>query len=76
MQIDSPRLHHEKSTRKRVFFNEVCLSVREVMLRIVKLLRSEVSVEVGGTLHFTLCQVQYFTAALPLLHLPQCGKLQ
>ena len=23
----------------------------------------------GGTLHFTLCQAQYFTAASPLLHL-------
>lgn len=33
----------EKSTRKGAFFNEVCLSAREVMLHIVKLLRSEVS---------------------------------
>ena len=39
------------------------------MLRIVKLLRSEVSAEVSGTLYFTLCQAQYFTAASPLLHL-------
>ncbi len=36
-----------------VFLNEVCLAAREVMLRIVKLLRSEVSAEVSGTLHFT-----------------------
>ena len=33
----------EKSTLGRAFFNEVFLSAREVMLRIVKLLRSEVS---------------------------------
>jgi len=45
------------------FGNEVCLSAREVMLRIVKPLRCEVSAEVGGTLHFTLCKAQYFTAA-------------
>ena len=41
----------------------------KVMLRIVKLLRSEVPEGVGGTLHFTLCAAQYFTAAVPLLHL-------
>ena len=48
----------EKSTLRRAFFNEVCLSTREVML------------------HFTLCQAQYFTAAMPRLHMPHCGKLQ
>ena len=58
------------------FLNEACLAareahfVREVMLRIVKRL-----LIVGGTLHFTLCQAQYFTAASPLLHLPHSGKL-
>ena len=31
----------------------MCLAAREVMLRIVKLLRSEVSAEVGDTLNFT-----------------------
>lgn len=36
-----------KNARKRAFFNEVFLAAREVMLRIVKLLRSEVSAEVG-----------------------------
>jgi len=35
----------------------------------VKLLRSEVPADVGGTLNFTLCEAQRFTAALPLLHL-------
>ena len=35
----------------------------------VKLLRSEVPAGVGGTLNFTLCVAQYFTAGLPLLHL-------
>ncbi|MBQ7047799.1 MAG: hypothetical protein IJN86_02525, partial [Clostridia bacterium] len=39
-------------------------SVREAMLRIVKCL-----LIVGGTLNFTLCEAQCFTAALPLLHL-------
>ena len=38
------------------FSNEVCLAACEAMLCIVKLLRSEVSAEVGGTLHFTLFQ--------------------
>jgi len=33
----------------------VCLAAREVMLRIVKLLRSEVPAGVGGTLNFTSC---------------------
>ena len=36
-----------------VLFNEVCLAAREVTLRVVKSLRSEVSADVGGTLHFT-----------------------
>ena len=31
----------------------MCLAAREIMLRIVKLLRSEVSVEVDGTLNLT-----------------------
>ena len=57
-------LTHEKSTREGAFFNEVCLSAREVMLRIVKLLRSEVSEEVSGTLFFTLRKAQYFTSSL------------
>ncbi|MBP3381116.1 MAG: hypothetical protein J6L00_00600 [Clostridia bacterium] len=35
----------------------------------MKLLRSEVPAGVGGTLNFTLCEAQCFTAALPLLHL-------
>ncbi|MBP3381119.1 MAG: hypothetical protein J6L00_00615 [Clostridia bacterium] len=35
----------------------------------MKLLRSEVPAGVGGTLNFTLCEAQYFTAATPLLHL-------
>ena len=74
--FESRQPSHEKSTRKRAFLGEVRLSAREVMLRIVKLLRSEFAAEAGGTLHFILCQAQYFTAALPLLHLPQCGKLQ
>ena len=39
-------------------------SVREAMLRIVKCL-----LIVGGTLNFTLCEAQHFTAASPLLHL-------
>ncbi|MGM9563908.1 MAG: hypothetical protein ACI3VQ_07530 [Faecousia sp.] len=39
--------------------------MREVMLRIVKRL-----LIVGGTLHFTLCQAQYFTAAQTLFHFP------
>ena len=30
---------------------------------------SEVPAGVGGTLNFTLCEAQYFTAASPLLHL-------
>ena len=53
------------------FSNEACLAareahfVREVMLCIVKRL-----LIVGGTLRFTLCQAQYFTAAQPLLHFP------
>ena len=53
------------------FLNEACLAaqeahfVRKVMLRIVKRL-----LIMGGTLHFTLCQAQYFTAAQPLLHFP------
>ena len=46
---------HKERTLRRAFFNEVCLSAREVMLRIVKLLRSEVSAEVSGTLCFTSC---------------------
>ena len=44
----------EKSTLRRAFFNEVCLAAREVMLRIVKPLRSEVPERVGA--HFTLFQ--------------------
>ena len=51
------------------FSNEACLReahfVHEVMLCIVKRL-----LIVGGTLRFTLCQAQYFTAAQPLLHFP------
>ena len=35
----------------------------------MKLLCSEVPAGVSGTLNFTLCKAQYFTAALPLLHL-------
>ena len=31
----------------------MCLAAREIMLRIVKLLRSEISVEVDGTLNLT-----------------------
>ena len=38
-------------------------SVREVCFA------SEVPAGVGGTLNFTLCEAQCFTAALPLLHL-------
>ena len=41
------------------------------MLRIVKLLRSEVSAEVGRTLYFTLRR-----AHTSLLHLAHSGKLQ
>ena len=52
-----------------LFLNEVCLAAREVTLRVVKLLRSEVPASVGGTLHFTLCAAQCFTAASPLLPL-------
>ena len=37
------------------FSNEVCLAACEVMLGIVKLLRSEAPAGVGGTLHFTSC---------------------
>ena len=33
----------------------MCLAAREVMLRIVKLLRSEEPAGVGGTLNFTSC---------------------
>ena len=69
--FESLILCHEKallSLDKRAFSNEVCLSAREVMLRIVKLLRSEVSADVSSTLHFTLYEVQHFTAALPQLH--------
>ena len=51
------------------FSNEVCLAAREVMLRMVKPLRSEVPEGVGGTLDFTSCVARTFTAALPLLHL-------
>ena len=40
--------------------------VREAMLRIVKRL-----LIVVGTLHFALCKTQCFTAASPLLHLPE-----
>ena len=48
----------------------MCLAARDVVLRTVKLLRSEVSPtgEVG-TLNCTLCVAQNFTAVLPLLHL-------
>ena len=55
--------------------NKVCLSAHEVMLRIVKLLRSEVSADVSGTLHFTLYEVQHFTAASPQLHFARSAKL-
>lgn len=44
-------------------FTEVCLAAREVMLRIVKLLTSEVSAEVSGTLNFILCKARYFAVA-------------
>lgn len=51
------------------------LSGREVMVRIVKLLRSEVSADVSSTLNFTLYEVQHFTAALPQLHFARSAKL-
>ena len=37
------------------FSNQVCLAAREVMLRIVKLLRSEMPAGVRDTLNFTSC---------------------
>ena len=43
--FESRQPSHEKSTRKRAFLGEVRLSAREVMLRIVKLLRGEVSLD-------------------------------
>ena len=67
--------YHCLAKDKRAFSNEVCLSGREVMLRIVKLLRSEVSADVSGTLNFTLYEVQHFTAALPQLHFARSAKL-
>ncbi len=45
------------------------------MLRIVKLLRSEVSADVSSTRNFTLYEVQHFTAALPQLHFARSAKL-
>lgn len=67
--------YHCLAKDKRAFSNEVCLSGREVMLRIVKLLRSEVSADVSSTLNFTLYEVQHFTAALPQLHFARSAKL-
>ena len=47
--------------RYTALLNEVCLAAREVMLRIVKLLRSEVPAGACGTLNFMLCEAQCFT---------------
>ena len=47
-----------------LFLSYVCLSAHEKMLRIVKLLRSEVSAEVGRTLYLTLRRAKYFTSSL------------
>ena len=41
--------------------SEECLAAREGMLRIVKLLRSEVPAGVSGTLCFTAQQLHFFT---------------
>ena len=56
----------KKAPVRVLFSNEVCLSAREAAC-VVKLLRSEVSAEVGSTLHFTLCVsmvLHFFTSSL------------
>ncbi len=58
--------------RRIGLFARSVLLTREEMRRIVKLLRSDVSANVGSTLHFTLCKAQYFTSSLgwkAILHL-------
>ena len=50
--------------RRIGLFARSVLLTWEVMRRIVKLLRSEASVNVGSTLHFTLCKAQCFTSSL------------
>lgn len=50
--------------RRIGLFARSVLLTREEMRRIVKLLRSDVSANVGSTLRFTLCNAQCFTPSL------------
>ena len=58
--------------RRIGLFARSVLLTGERIRRIVKLLRSEVSANIVGTLRFTLCKAQYFTSSLgwkAILHL-------
>ena len=72
-EFESHLPHHEKKPNLsigqiRLFSNEVRLTAHEVMLRIVKLLRSEVSADASGACDFTLCEAQYFTKQNRMQH--------
>ena len=59
---------------KRLFFRTKCSALRNVKYPLEVKRTSCVKCAFGtirGTLNFTLCEAQYFTAALPLLHLAQ-----
>ena len=65
VQVLLPAPQTDQFVFRRIgLFARSVLWTREEIRRIVKLLHSEVSADVGSTLRFTLCKVQCFTSSL------------